>query len=127
MFLINSYEAECSLKTLKVNSVKSRKRSFRPKTSSSTRDSSEETKLEKEDCLTNRKVSNSTMLNDQMRSICKAVAKEMCFHMNLVKGCFEMMRFNFIIDKNLTPVLKNINCNFENEVNWLKYNPFIDS
>ncbi|CAI2360512.1 unnamed protein product [Moneuplotes crassus] len=56
-------------------------------------------------------------LNARMKSICKVVAHEMCFHMNnLIPGCFELMRFYFLIDTNLNPILKEISRNLDEEV-----------
>lgn len=41
----------------------------------------------------------------------------MSFHMNnKIQGCFEIMRFNFVLDKDLTPKLKDISCNLDQEV-----------
>jgi hypothetical protein len=55
-------------------------------------------------------------LDLRMKQICKVMVEEMCFHMNPVKGCFEIMAFQFVVDKKMNPVLVNINQNIDHNV-----------
>ncbi|CAI2380683.1 unnamed protein product [Moneuplotes crassus] len=115
--LINSHEAEKHLKRLKVDSYKSRRQcSTRPNSSSSYRESSEEEKGSSDDSLGLFNKPRSIILNERMKDIVKVLLHEMSFHMNSkIRGCFEMLRFNFVIDSNLNPVLKGISSNLNDE------------
>ncbi|CAI2383092.1 unnamed protein product [Moneuplotes crassus] len=108
--LINSREAEEYLSKLKDRSSKERGRS------KSRRDRSKSPQNSPERFPQSLKDPKIRSLNARMKSICKVMVQEMCFHMNnKIRGCFELMRFYFVIDTNLNPVLKEISCNLDEE------------